>query len=145
MDLQDLVSIEQIKQLKSRYFYCVDMKQWDGWRDVFAPDGELHVPEIQPEPIVGIDAILNFIRPILDGVKTIHHGHMPLIEILGPDRATGIWAMEDILFWPEARYDGTAAGRMHGYGHYHEDYVRLPQGWRIQRLRLDRLHYGPIA
>lgn len=144
-DVERLLAIEDIKQLKARYFLCADLKDWDGWREhVFAPDGELHVPEIRPEPYVGITAIIELIAPLLDGVRTIHHGHMPIIDILSADRATGIWAMEDVLFWPEARYAGTTSGRMHGYGHYHEEYVKLAAGWRISKLRLDRLHYGPI-
>jgi hypothetical protein len=28
---------------------------------------------------------------------------------------------------------------MHGYGHYHETYVRLADGWRIKSIRLSRL------
>jgi len=145
IELQHLADIESIKQLKARYFLCVDTKTWDGWRtDVFAPDGILDVPEIRSEPYVGIDAILELLVPLLDGVKTVHHGHMPIITITGPATATGIWTMEDVLFWPESRYEGTAAGRMHGYGIYYEDYVKLDRGWRIKRLRLERLHYGPL-
>ena len=62
MQLEELAAIEAIKQLKARYFYCVDTKAWDGWREVFAPNGELHVPEIQPEPVIGADAIIGFIQ-----------------------------------------------------------------------------------
>ena len=140
-----LADIEEIKQLKAKYFLYVDTKRWEGWREeVFAPDGELHVAEIRPEPYVGIDAILELLMPLLDGVTTIHHGHMPIITVTGPDSATGVWTMEDVHFWPGTRYQGTAAGRMHGYGIYYEDYVKLDIGWRIKRVRLDRLHYGPM-
>ena len=144
MDPSALVDIEQIKQLKAHYFYYVDTKQWEGWRNVFAPTGELLAPELRDTAFVGIEEILGFFPSFLDGVKTIHHGHMPIIDIIDTTHATGIWAMEDILFWPEGRPDGIPAGRMHGYGHYHEEYRKLPEGWRIQRLRLDRLHLGPL-
>lgn len=144
MEAATLLGIEQIKQLKARYFYCVDYKDWEGWRSVFAADGELLAPELRDTPFTGIEEILDFFPAFLDGVKTIHHGHMPVIEIIDDRHAKGIWAMEDILFWPEGRPDGIPAGRVHGYGYYHEEYVKQSDGWRIQRLRLDRLHIGPL-
>ena len=36
--LEELDAIEQIKQLKARYFRCMDTKDWDGFQAVFAPD-----------------------------------------------------------------------------------------------------------
>ncbi|MGB8362944.1 MAG: nuclear transport factor 2 family protein, partial [Rhizomicrobium sp.] len=69
-----------------------------------------------------------------------HHGHMPDIEILSPDTAKGVWAMEDILRLPK---DSPAPGGytyLHGFGHYHETYVRGPAGWRIKTVRLTRLY-----
>jgi hypothetical protein len=138
-------AIEDIKQLKARYFYCLDHKDWDGWRrDVFTPDASMDVQEASPTPYVGIEVILEFLIPLLDGVRTIHHGHMPIIELTSPTTAKGIWAMEDVLFWPEGRGGNVhgASGRVHGYGHYHETYELTAGGWRIKSLRLTRL-YGP--
>ena len=37
-DLERLVAIEEIKQLKARYFRCMDTKDWEGFAEVFAPD-----------------------------------------------------------------------------------------------------------
>ena len=65
-------------------------------------------------------------------VVTVHHGHMPEIELTSPTTATGVWAMEDMLRWP----DGT---EMHGYGHYHETYVKVDGAWRIASCTLTRL------
>jgi hypothetical protein len=141
MELAQLEAIEDIRKLKAKYFYYLDRKEWDGWRkEVFTADASMQVAEDQAEPRVGLEIILSFLIPVLDGVITIHHGHMPIIEITSPTTATGIWAMEDVLIWPEgARPDGIS-GRMQGYGHYHETYVRGPNGWRIKTLRLTRLH-----
>ena len=81
-------------------------------------------------------------KTLLAGVVTVHHGHMPLIQILSPTTASGIWAMEDLLIWPKGRRPDGVAGRVHGYGHYHETYSRESAGWRIKTLRLTRL-LGP--
>ena len=40
---EELLAIEQIKQLKARYFRCMDTKDWDGLRAVFAPNAVLDV------------------------------------------------------------------------------------------------------
>jgi hypothetical protein len=60
---------------------------------------------------------------------------MPEIEITSPTTATGIWAMEDKLRWP----DGAPMSAMHGYGHYHETYEEVDGGWRIKTIELRRL------
>lgn len=131
--------IEAIKQLKGRYFYYLDMKDWGAWGDLFTADAVLDVSSEYPDAadpsqyvITGREAIRAFVSQAVAGVVTVHHGHMPLITRASLDRASGIWAMEDNLFFP----DGT---RMTGYGHYHEDYSRTEGIWRIARLKLTRL------
>src|SRR5271154_3630875 len=95
IDAAMLADIEEIKQLKSRYFYHLDHKEWDGWREnVFCRDASMHVPEAQLE-LFGLDNILACLKTLLADVVTVHHGHMPLIQILSPTTASGIWAMED--------------------------------------------------
>lgn len=44
--------------------------------------------------------------------------------------------MEDSLYWKE---DGIAHW-MHGFGHYHEQYVKRAGKWLFQSRRLERLH-----
>jgi hypothetical protein len=38
-----LEAIEEIKQLKARYFRCMDTKDWDGFTSVFAPEARMDV------------------------------------------------------------------------------------------------------
>ena len=142
MDLtQKLAAIEEIKMLKARYFRCLDAKDWDGWRKlVFCANSEMLVPEAQPEPVIGIDRIITFVEQVLRGTVTIHHGHMPEISIQSDTEASGIWAMEDVIYWPKDRLAQSRYSKLQGYGHYHERYVRESSGWRIQSLLLSRLH-----
>ena len=67
--------------------------------------------------VTGADEFLAFLRETLGDVVTVHHGHMPEIELTSPTTATGIWAMEDMLRWPDG-------AELHGYGHYHETYEK---------------------
>ena len=136
--LQHLLDIEEIKQLKARYFRLMDTKDWAGFTALFTDDAVLDADgTVQHGP----DVILAFLPTILDGVVTTHHGHMPEITITGPDSATGIWAMFDYLTFPG---DGPPKG-LQGYGHYHEEYRRVDGSWRIQHVVLSRLRVDPLA
>ena len=72
---------------------------------------------------------------ILDGVTSVHHGHMPEIELVSPTEAVGVWAMEDLLWWPE----GSPIRHLHGFGHYHERYTKVDDRWVISAMRLSRI------
>lgn len=140
-DLEHLLAIEEIKRLKSRYFYYLDHREWKHWRDeVWAEDGVLEVPEVLTGPISGADNIVTWAASRCKGQRSIHHGHMPDIEILSADSARGVWAMEDLLRWTDSRSNAQGYSVLHGYGHYHETYVFSGAGWRIQSSRLTRLH-----
>ncbi len=139
--VQRLLDIEQIKQLKARYFRLMDMKQWDDWGMVFAKDCVMEVPEAEMVNN-GREEIVTNVSTALIGARTAHHGHMPEIEITGDGTARGVWAMFDYVEWPEQ--NGTRVG-LQGYGHYREEYVREDGAWRIARTRLERLRVDPLA
>jgi uncharacterized protein (TIGR02246 family) len=140
--LRVLVAIEAIKRLKARYFRHMDRKDWDAWGQVFAEDAVLEVPEVDMV-LTGREAIVASVSGSLVGTQTVHHGHMPEIEITGPDAATGTWAMADYVEWPRPE-GGDRVGLM-GYGHYVEAYTRADGEWRIARSRLERLRVDPLT
>src|SRR3546814_8234365 len=115
-----LIAIEQISMLKARYFRFADTKDWEELRGLFTPDATLFYPEGQDAP-TSRDESIERIKEVLAGVVRVHQGHTPEIEILSPDRATGIWAMEDLLFFPPERARAIGVESSHGYGHYHEE------------------------
>jgi hypothetical protein len=133
--LQRLLAIEEIKGLKARYFRTFDQKDWAGFAQVFAAQASVDVPEIDLQQ-TGRDEIVATLSAAGNAVRTVHHGHMPEIEITGPDTARGTWAMSDHVEWELP--DGVSGGWT-GYGHYVETYVREEGAWRIATMRLDRL------
>jgi hypothetical protein len=137
---QQLHDIEQIKQLKARYFRLLDTKQWDDWGAVFSVDAVMDVPEADMLNN-GRGEIVQNVSAALEGARTVHHGHMPEIELTGDGTARGTWAMYDYVEWPER--DGRRIG-LHGFGHYHEEYVRTDGRWYISRTRLERLRIDPL-
>lgn len=139
--LRRLLDLEDIRRLKARYFRTLDHKDWDGFGDVFARDAVLEVPEAALVAN-GREAIVAAVSGPLTGSRTVHHGHMPEIELTGPDTATGTWAMADYVEWAPAE-NGQRVG-LQGYGHYLEEYVREDGAWRIARLHLARLRVDPL-
>ena len=137
--MYDAEAVEAIKNLKARYYRCMDTKQWDGWNDVFAEDATLDTREEAPELdiVVGRDNIIAFVSNVLEGVTTCHHGHMPEIELTSDTTATGIWSMEDHLWVGEG--SPLPYRSMHGYGHYHETYEKVGGRWYIKTLKLTRI------
>lgn len=139
-ELEELVALEAIKRVKANYFYGLDRKDWDLWRrEVFAPDAALEVPEALTEPIVGVDNIIAWVRERTADQVSVHHGHMPNIQITSHDTATGVWAMEDRLYRTKEFPLADGSTYLHGFGHYHETYLRIAAGWRIKSTRLTRI------
>ena len=138
-DLEKILAIEAIKRVKSNYFYGLDHKDWALWRrEVFAPDARIEVPEVSID-IVGLENIIAWVSERTADQVSVHHGHMPNIEIASADTATGVWAMEDRLYRTKGHPLADGSIYLHGFGHYHETYVRTPAGWRIASTRLTRL------
>jgi hypothetical protein len=138
-----LLDIEAIKQLKARYFRLMDTKQWEAFGEVFTEDAELDVSDDagrEAGHLSGGRNIADGIRHSIDAAKTVHHGHMPEIEVTGPDTAKGIWAMFDRV---EFSTPNGPAG-IQGYGHYHETYRKVDGAWRIASLKLVRLRRDPL-
>jgi len=125
-DLERLLAIEEIKQLKARYFRSMDTKDWDSFEATMAPDvdfdlregiaardpktGELRrsgaigfaEDQIREEDwhTIGARAVRDWEAGILEHWTTVHQGHCPEIEILTPTTAKGLWHMEDRLRVP---------------------------------------------
>ncbi len=130
LEASQLPAIRAIKALKARYFRCIDTRDWQGMRRVYARDAVMHDEESQAH-WTGRDAIVAGLEHWLSQAVTVHHGHMPEIEITGPGEARGVWSMFDFVDHPDFRLEG--------HGHYHERYVIEDGEWRIAELRLSRL------
>jgi hypothetical protein len=151
-DLQRLLAMEDIRQLKARYYRCMDTKDWEGLALVFAPDAIFDLRQVNSvrHPITGDwsppyggesdvhrghAAVLKMIRDAVTKLVTVHHGHMGEIEITSDTTARAIWAMEDLI----QNAPGEPALSMQGFGHYHDTYVKLAGAWKIQTTRITRL------
>jgi len=136
--LDDLEAIESIKQLKARYFRFVDEKKHDDLVALFTPDAKLVTDGIvwkSPQEFAYT------IRDLTGEAPSVHHGHMPEIEMTGPDTASGIWAMEDLLTFPAGK---DAPEGHNGYGQYRETYRKVDGRWLIDSVELTRFRMDPL-
>lgn len=146
---EKLLAIEEIKQLKGRYFRFMDSKEWGNLRTIFCDDATFdaraslsisgqgeggRAAESNDWIYEGGDTIIEFIRTAVGTQHSVHHGHCHEIEITSSDEARGVIAMEDQI-WNE----DFSVLTLHGCGHYHETYRRVNGAWRIHTSRITRL------
>jgi hypothetical protein len=63
-----------------------------------------------------------------------HRCHHPEIDLTGPERATGTWALEDVVI--ETQWDIT----IRGAAFYTDDYVKHDGDWKIARTAYKRTY-----
>jgi hypothetical protein len=123
--------VEEIKKLKARYFRSLDSKDWDTYGAVFADEVAVDLRRAGGGQYHGVGEFVAYART-LKIVQSVHHGHMPEIDLTTATTATGVWAMEDYNIWE----DGT---QNHGWGHYLETYEKRADRWCIKTMKLSYL------
>lgn len=151
-EIERFLAVTAIRKVKATYWYATDAKDWNRLAGVFTPDaifdmrGEpfrnpgqalTSLPPVDtiapgdPAIMVGAKAIVESISSLVNKWVTVHIGGEPIIDILGPDTATGIWPLFDYVD------DGTHSVK--AYGHYYETYKKIGEDWLIDYLILTRL------
>jgi len=125
----DLVTLEEIRQLKYRDLRCVDQKLWDEIADVFTSGATVDYGTRvygKPLKLAGRDEIIGFFRANLGPeVITVHAAGQPEITVDG-ETATGTWRFEDTVIATEHRVVVTGAA------FYQDRYDSGEDGkWRI--------------
>ncbi len=131
-----LLDLEEIRQLKSRYFRLMDTKDWSAWGALFTDSAEFRIRD-------EVMSKTNWIRMVQEFLRTgvsLHQGHAPEITFTGENTAEGIWSLTDVLEWP-----GTSPRRaVLGHGHYQEQYSLSASGWQISGLTLSYLSFDHL-
>ncbi|MDX2381312.1 MAG: nuclear transport factor 2 family protein [Acidimicrobiia bacterium] len=126
MTSDELIEIEQIRQLKYAYFRCIDQKRWDELAALFLPDIEVRYGG-GAHTMTGADTVIEWLRFSMDAdtFHTSHRGGHPEIELLGPDTARGVWAFDDVVI--DTGFDIT----IRGAGFYTDEYRKVDGRWRF--------------
>jgi len=134
-DLERLVEIERIKQLKYRYFRHLDLKEWDALAELFTEDATSAYGDGK-FAYTGRREILEFLRGALGrpSILTAHHGHHPEIEITGPTTARGTWALGDQVIDLEHEFV------LRGAAFYEDEYRKEGGQWRFAATGYRRIY-----
>lgn len=134
-DIEYLLEHHAICRMKARRDHAVDHKDWATYAELHSDD--YVAMSISATPIIGGQAAADALAVQLANVTTVHHCHTPVIIFQDRDHASGVWAMEDNLFW---KRNGEKQW-LRGFGFYHESYVRGADGqWCFSYRRLERTH-----
>jgi bile-acid 7alpha-dehydratase len=131
--LDELVAIEAIKQLKYKYFRCLDSKRWSELAECFVPDATAAY-DGGKYAFSGRDAILAFLETALGPATmiTLHQGHHPEITLTSPTTATGIWYLEDEVI------DARRNTGLRGAAFYRDEYVKVGGAWKLVSTGYER-------
>jgi hypothetical protein len=120
---QRLKDLEEIKCLKSRYWYCLDNCLWDEIGDCYAEESIIFGVNLRSKKSVG-----RFFKRISGAMFTAssHQGHNPEIVLSNEDNATGRWQLDQ--FGIES-----SSGKSIKLGAtYSDTYIKENNQWKIK-------------
>ena len=135
-DIQRLMDIEAIKQLKHAYFRCIDTANFVELKELFHEDVSVHfVGGTYEWKLQGRAEYLESIRKSFHREAVGHHnGHHPEIQILSETEATGIWYLADNMWIMSHKFFTT------GTALYWDRYVKADGKWSIIDTKYERIY-----
>lgn len=130
----DLSDIEQILQMKYRFFRGLDTNDRELLAASFTPSAVLDWQSgTDRTPITGLGGILSVLGKYRPDQVPVHQAHHPEIALTGPDTAEGIWMVHSVVL------DQGAQTRREAVGLHRDLYRRTDGGWRIAESRSRRV------
>jgi SnoaL-like protein len=135
-DIQRLMDIEAIKQLKHAYFRCVDTANLEELGTLFHEDVTVHFRGGNYEwNLQGREEYVNGIGQSFSREAVgQHNAHHPEIQILSDTEATAIWYLADNMWIlnHNAKTYGTAL--------YWDRYLKVDGKWLIKETNYERIY-----
>ncbi len=135
-DIQRLMDMEAIRQLKHAYFRCVDTANLEELAEICHDDVQVHFIGGSYEwKLDGKQAYLDNMRAAFGKHAVGHHnGHHPEIQMLSETEATAIWYLADNM-WTLSRNHFTT-----GTALYWDRYLKVDGRWLMAETRYERLY-----
>lgn len=135
-DIQMLMDIEAIKQLKHAYFRCLDTANFVEMAEIFHEDVSVHFIGGNYEwKLQGRAEYLESVQKSFHREAVGHHnGHHPEIQILSETEATGIWYLADNMWMTNYKFFTT------GTALYWDRYLKVNGKWTIRDTKYERLY-----
>lgn len=135
-NIQMLMDMEAIRQLKHAYFRCIDTANFEELAELFHDDVLVHFVGGNYEwKLQGKEQYLEAVRGAFTNEAIGHHnGHHPEIQILSETEATGIWYLADNMWVMNYNFftSGTAI--------YWDRYLKVDGRWTIKDTRYRRIY-----
>jgi SnoaL-like domain len=135
MTPNDLLDIEAIKRVKYKYLRCLDQKLWGEITEVFTDDA-VAAYSGGKYSFEGRDSIVDFLVRSMgaDSFHSSHRVHQPEIDLVGGGRATGTWAMDDVVVMTDWNLT------VRGAAFYEDEYRKVGDEWKISRTGYKRTY-----
>lgn len=135
-DVQRLMDIEAIKQLKHAYFRCIDTANFEELATLIHEDVTVHLIGGTYEwKLEGRDEYVGAVRKSFTKQSVGHHnGHHPEIHILSETEAKGCWYLADNMWILNGKFFTT------GTALYWDTYAKVDGRWLIRATRYERLY-----
>lgn len=133
MDIVRRLEIEHAcSRLATLYCHHIDHGNAEGFVDLWTEDG-VYQPAARSEPIVGRDAIRQWVRAYPAHALTRHVTANHLVEVVDEDTAVG--TSYTLVFREPHPVPGEISSRMspRSFVEYVDSYRRTPDGWRFAR------------
>ncbi len=135
-DIQLLMDIEAIKQLKHAYFRCVDTANLEELATLFHDDvtvnfkGGTYEWKLQGKQEYLDNIGVSFSRESVGQ----HNAHHPEIQVLSATEATGLWYLADNMWILNHN------AKTHGTALYWDRYLKVDGRWLIKDTRYERVY-----
>ena len=135
-DIQRLMDMEAIRQLKHAYFRCIDTANFEEFATLIHPEVDVLLKGGNYEwKLNGRDAYVEAVTRSFHNQSIGHHnGHHPEIQMLSDREATAIWYLADHMWMTEAEFytSGTAL--------YWDRYLKEDGRWLIRETCYERIY-----
>lgn len=148
-DLEKLKITDDIRTVMAKYVRNADNKNFKELAGLFTSDGTFVPLDVNGDALVemsGRAEIAGKIAASVGQATAIHHLFSFEVDILSPEKVHAVFSMEDRLIRPESEKsvllnesNVPAFRTLHGFGHYHGDFVKIDNTWYIEKLVQTRL------
>lgn len=135
-DIQRLMDIEAIKQLKYAYFRCVDTANLEELATLFHEDVTVHFRGGNYEwKLQGREEYVNNIgKAFSTEAVGQHNAHHPEIQIMSETEATALWYLADNMWILNHNF------KTHGTALYWDRYLKVGGKWFIKETNYERIY-----
>jgi hypothetical protein len=135
-NIQQLMDIEAIKQLKHAYFRCIDTANLEELHGLLHPDIAVNfIGGSYTWNLQGRQAYVDAVAKAFNQQSVGHHnGHSPEIQLLSDHEATAIWYLADHMWVLNYQHLTT------GSALYRDRYVKVDGRWLIRETQYQRLY-----